>query len=215
MVIVMKIIKNFIPKNTPHNRRPGNITFKSRIIIHNTGNTKSTANNERSWLTNPDNKGTASYHYVVDQDNIIQCLPEEEVSWSAGDGRNGKGNLHGISIEICESGDHDKTMKNALWLICKILKERAWSVSKVTAHKEYSGKQCPRLILPYWGKFLESIEQELNQKNKQQDHWKLEALKELYEAGIINDYDGWSKKLEEPLPAWASFIIMNKIRKEK
>jgi peptidoglycan L-alanyl-D-glutamate endopeptidase CwlK len=43
--------------------------------------------------------------------------------------------------------------------------------------------------------------------------WKLTALKELHGAGIISDYDGWVKRIDEPLPAWATFIIMNNIRK--
>ena len=44
--------------------------------------------------------------------------------------------------------------------------------------------------------------------------WKLVPLQNLYKAGIINDYELWSGQLDEPLPAWAAFAIMEKILKE-
>ncbi|WP_315974005.1 hypothetical protein [Paenibacillus melissococcoides] len=45
------------------------------ITIHNTGNSGSSAKNERGWLTNPDNDRTASYHIVVDEHEAIECIP--------------------------------------------------------------------------------------------------------------------------------------------
>lgn len=37
--------------------------------------------------------------------------------------------------------------------------------------------------------------------------WKTDGLRYLYENNLINDYDGWLAKIDEPLPAWAVFTI--------
>ena len=40
---------------------------KTSITIHSTANEKSTAENERAWLDNINNKRNASWHYVIDE----------------------------------------------------------------------------------------------------------------------------------------------------
>lgn len=156
----MKYIKNHIPTNTPHNRRPGNKMVAEYITIHNTGNEKSTAANERAWLTNPANTRTASYHIVVDEVQAIECLPLNENGWHAGDGC-GKGNMASISIEICESGNYKLAEENAVKLVAKMLYERKWGVDRVKKHQDWSGKYCPRKIIPYWADFIKRIQVEL------------------------------------------------------
>ena len=90
------------------------------ITIHSTGNTKSTARNERDWLTNPTNGRQASWHICVDEKEAIEAIPLNEVAWHAGDGR-GPGNMSSFSIEFCESGDRHKTLLNAAEFGAKIL----------------------------------------------------------------------------------------------
>ena len=43
-----------------------------------------------------------------------------------GTGGTGRGNRKSIGIEICESGDRQKTLQNAAELVAKLLKERGW-----------------------------------------------------------------------------------------
>jgi N-acetyl-anhydromuramyl-L-alanine amidase AmpD len=43
--------------------------------------------------------------------------------------------------------------------------------------------------------------------------WKLQGLKELSDVGIINDYNEWVKKIDEPAPNWLVFTLMNRIYK--
>lgn len=163
----MNIIQDFIPKTTPYNRRPGIISPKNCIVVHNNANLKSTARNERSWLINvnnipkprPDGKpGTgASWNLTVDDIETIEAIPINEVSWSAGDGGQGRGNLHGISIEICEKGGL-KAEKRAIELIAYLMVVYAIPLSEVLPHKFFSGKICPRIILPRWNKFIADIQ---------------------------------------------------------
>ena len=163
----MNYVVDHIPKSTSNNRRNGWAMKPEYITIHSTGNPKSTARNERGWLTNPSNTRQASFHIVADEREAIECIPLNEVAWHAGDGRNGTGNRKTISIEICESGNREKTLQNAVELTAKLLYERGWGVDKLRRHFDWSGKNCPR-ILNYnnwqgWTKFKNDVQKELNQ----------------------------------------------------
>jgi N-acetylmuramoyl-L-alanine amidase len=143
----MNYRKDYIPKSTACNRRPGYAMNATTITIHNTANEKSTAANERSWLTNPANKAQASYHIAVDEREAIECIPLNENAWHAGDGSGAKsGNRTSIGIEICESGNYAKTLDNAVTLVAQMLKERGWGVDRLRRHWDWSGKICPRLM---------------------------------------------------------------------
>ena len=120
----------------------------TRIVIHNTANDAS-AQNEISYMIG-NNKET-SFHYAVDDKEIVQGIPLDRNSWNAGDGGNGKGNREGISIEICYSksgGERFKTAQlNAAELTAKLLKDYGWGIDKVTKHQDYSKKHFPHRTL--------------------------------------------------------------------
>lgn len=132
---------DYIPKDTPYNRRPGIAMDPDLITIHNTANPTSTANGEREWLENPLNEATASYHIVIDQNEAIEVIPLNEVAWHAG---NKEGNMRSIGIEITESGNYQKTLENAEMLVAKMLAERGWETDRLRRHYDWSGKICPR-----------------------------------------------------------------------
>ena len=134
----------------------------TRIVVHNTTNDAS-ARNEVKCMQN--NKSHTSFHYAVDDKEVIQALPLDRNSWNAGDGRNGKGNREGISIEICYSKSGGSCFilaeKRAAKLIAEILDQRGWDISKVTKHQDYSGKYCPHSTLDMgWNRFLKMVEVE-------------------------------------------------------
>jgi N-acetylmuramoyl-L-alanine amidase len=147
-----KYIVNHIQKTTHYNRRPGTAMTPEYLTIHSTGNPTSTAQGERSWLTNTTNQRTASYHLVVDEKNVIECLPFNEMAWHAGDGASGTGNSKSIGLEICESGNRKKTLKNAIALAVKVLNDRGWNESNLKRHYDWPNskgkrKQCPRILI--------------------------------------------------------------------
>ena len=138
----------------------------TRIVVHNTANDAS-ADNEVKYMHKSKAQGgvQTSYHYAVDDKVIVQGIPENRNAWHAGDGRNGKGNREGISIEICysKSGGERflKAEKRAAKLIASILDEKGWSISRVTKHQDYAKKYCPhRTIDLGWDRFLKMIEAE-------------------------------------------------------
>ncbi|WP_025027750.1 peptidoglycan recognition protein family protein [Caldalkalibacillus mannanilyticus] len=164
----MKYIVDHIPLNTPNKRRSGIGMNPTTITIHNTGNPRSTARNERGWLTNPTNQRQASFHIVVDAQEAIECIPLHEVAWHAGDGR-GDGNMKSISIEICESGDYTKNIEHAVQLVAKMLKERGWGIERLRRHWDWSKKVCPRLMYGEgtwnaWESFKVQVRNRLNEQ---------------------------------------------------
>ena len=136
----------------------------TRIVVHNTANDAS-ANNEIKYMISNNNE--VSFHFAVDDKEVVQGIPLNRNAWHAGDGH-GKGNMEGIAIEICYSksgGDRFiKAEQNAAKFIAQLLKERGWGIDKVTKHQDYSGKYCPHRTLDMgWERFLNMIRSELGQ----------------------------------------------------
>jgi N-acetylmuramoyl-L-alanine amidase len=188
----MNYIIDHIPRTTPHNRRPGVPMKPEFITIHSTGNPSSTARNERGWLTNPSNTRTASWHICVDEKEAVEAIPLNEVAWHAGDG-NGQGNRASIGIEICESGDREKTLRNAVQLVAKLLKEKGWGVDRLRRHHDWSGKICPRILQPNnwqgWKDFIKAVEKELNsvaQKTNIPSAWAKTAWDWAKKEGLLD-----------------------------
>lgn len=137
----------------------------TRIVVHNTANDAS-AVNEISYMRS--NSLKVSFHYAVDDKEIVQGIPENRNAWHAGDG-NGKGNREGIGIEICYSksgGDRFiKAEQNAAWFISTLLKKYGWGIDKVTKHQDYMNKYCPHRTLDMgWQRFLNIIKDNMANK---------------------------------------------------
>lgn len=132
------------------------------IVVHNTAN-DSTAMNEINYMIT--NAHKTSFHYAIDDKNIIQGIPDNRNAWQAGDGVNGIGNRKGLSIEICysKSGGEkfDKAEQLAAKFIAYKLKEYGWDISKVKKHQDFSGKYCPHRTLDLgWNRFLNMVSKE-------------------------------------------------------
>ncbi|WP_077317564.1 N-acetylmuramoyl-L-alanine amidase [Virgibacillus proomii] len=154
-----KITKDFIPVSQKK-QRPGFRMNPKYITVHNTANSNKGADAEMHsrYLHNGAGGRTVGWHFTVDDKEIYQHLPTNENGWHAGDG-NGNGNMKSIGIEICENsdGDFDKAVKNAQWLIKKLMKKHNISISNVVPHKHWTGKNCPRLLLGMWETFKDGI----------------------------------------------------------
>ena len=133
------------------------------IVVHNTAN-DATAQNEVAYMIG--NKNQVSFHYAVDDQEIVQGVPINRNTWHAGDG-NGEGNRKGISIEICYSKSggtrFDQAEKNAAHFIATLLRERQWGIEKVKKHQDFRNKYCPHRTLDKgWNGFLQMIKSYLN-----------------------------------------------------
>lgn len=199
---MVEIVKKIVPSSKYSIKCPYAMT-PTRIVVHNTAN-DATALNEIAYMTNNNNE--TSFHYAVDDKQIVQGLEENRNGWHAGDG-NGKGNREGIAIEICYSksgGDRFiKAEKNAVDLIVDILKRYGWGIDKVTKHQDYSGKYCPHRTLDMgWDRFIKMVENKLNGTQNQTTevsnkkvnvYYRVKTKKHgwLPEVKNLEDYAGW------------------------
>ncbi|MED3230794.1 N-acetylmuramoyl-L-alanine amidase family protein [Bacillus amyloliquefaciens] len=134
------------------------------ITFHNTANDAS-ANNEISYMRN--NNETVSYHFAVDDKEVVQGLPTNRNAFHCGDGEYGTGNRKSIGVEVCYSKSGGERYKKAealaIKFIAQLLKERGWGIDRVKKHQDWSGKYCPHRVLDEgrWNAVKASIAAEL------------------------------------------------------
>ncbi len=158
---MLSIFQSLVPKEKwdikcPYAMKP------EYIVVHNTANDAS-ARNEIAYMTRNNNE--VSFHYAVDDKEVIQGIPDSRNAWHAGDGAYGTGNRKGIAIEICfsKSGSvkFDKAEQNAAELIAMKMKEYNIPLSKVRRHYDFATdkKRCPhRTMDKGWERFLTMVQ---------------------------------------------------------
>lgn len=196
---MVNIIKKLVPESKYEIKCPYSMT-PTRIVVHNTAN-DATARNEIAYMTN--NNYETSFHYAVDDKEIVQGLPLDRNGWHSSDG-NGKGNREGIAIEICYSksgGDRFiKAEENAVDLIVYLLKKYNWGIDRVTKHQDYGNhKYCPHRTLDMgWNRFINMIKAKIEDKpepssNVVNCYYKVRTQKHqwLPEVKNLDDYAGY------------------------
>ena len=195
---MVNIIKQIVPESKYGIKCPYEM-IPTRIVVHNTAN-DATARNEIAYMTN--NNYETSFHYAVDDKEIVQGLPLDRNGWHSSDG-NGKGNREGIAIEICYSksgGDRFiKAEENAVDLIVYLLKKYNWGIDRVTKHQDYCGKYCPHRTLDMgWNRFINMIKAKLEDNlqvstNIVNCYYKARTQKHqwLPEVKNLDDYAGY------------------------
>lgn len=154
---------------TPGPNRPGiQLHSVQAIIIHWTANLHpgATADANRRYF----NRGSmirsgkrielhgnkpfryGSAHYIVDEKEVVQCIPEHEVAYHVGDAASKvkfpvPANHCTLGIELCVNGDFVKTLRRAVWLIGDELMLRH-PYAKIGRHYDITGKKCPHMYLP-------------------------------------------------------------------
>ena len=181
----MEIIKKLVPKEKYNIKCP--YTMEPEFIVcHNTAN-KASARNEIAYMISNNNE--VSFHYAIDDKEIVQGIPEDRNAWHASDGANGDGNRKGIAIEICYSycqkevngkWVEDKETWNAQYknkfiaaeklaaqFIASKLKEKGWGIEKVKKHQDFGNhKYCPHRTLDMgWQRFLDMIKSYMNESS--------------------------------------------------
>lgn len=162
----MNIIKNLVSESKYSVKCPYSMTPEF-IVVHNTANDAPAANEIKYMISN-DNQ--VSFHFAVDDKEVIQGLPLDRNAWACGDGTNGSGNRKGIQVEICYSKSggarFENAEKNAAKFIAQLLKERGWGVDKVKKHQDFSNKYCPHRTLDKgWASFVNMVKDYLNELN--------------------------------------------------
>lgn len=141
------------------------------ITVHNTEEITSLLSGIRSaaeqyvLATYNGNMGGAIVHYYVSDGVVWQLLDDYEQGWHSGTGsltkkgnRGGKigGNVDTIAIEVV--GKSSGTEETAKILVAYLCRKYGFAPHMdVYTHKYWSGKYCPRYILPHWEAFIDGV----------------------------------------------------------
>ena len=98
----------------------------------------------------------ASAHYFVDQDSIIQIVPDDELAYHVGAmsyhtrALGSYPNEWTIGVETCvnvKGAGFKKALDQSAQLCAKLLKDHGLTVSSLYRHYDVTGKDCPRYFV--------------------------------------------------------------------
>lgn len=195
--------KQLLPKG--YWLRPGGNYPVTSITLHSTANEKSTAQNERDWMENANNRRPAAWHYVVGDGVVIQAIPDTEEAWHSGVR---EGNRGSVSIEMIESGNRRGVLDTAAEFVADKLLEYGLAVSDIKFHRDWSGKKCPRIFLDKayikpglsWAFFRGRLDFYLKQKQQEDEVMYYQTVESLPE---------WGRPTVEKLVAAGAFADPN------
>lgn len=134
--------------------RPGTRITPKALVIHWTANEGRRADAEanRNYFNKPITE--ASAHYIVDDKQIVRCLPENEMGYHVGAKSYKPDALKRLSsypnnctigIEMCvnQDGDFKAMYQRTVELAADILKRYGWGVDHLWRHFDITGKNCP------------------------------------------------------------------------
>lgn len=185
----LDIIQSIVYPNTVTKLRPGSGLNGTKmpggvkyIVIHDTGmnGADHTASGIDQYIHQQANNAggrVASWHYTIDENEIYQHVPNDEIAWHAGDGSRaygttyfnneyqtwaiGGGNQNGIGIETCINfgGNYQKTLRRTAKLVANLLYEYDLGLDAIKQHFNFSGKNCPAVIRSTDGRWEEFIKE--------------------------------------------------------
>lgn len=204
----MEIIKEIIPL-VRHNR-PGLKMNATSITVHNTGNKNRSANAKMHGRYLQSTKNNVSWHFTVDDQNILQHIPVNEIAWHAGCT---KGNRTSIGIEICMFNgiDTEKAEAKAIELIGHLMK--MYDIKDVKKHQDWTGKYCPQVLLQEerWEEFYLACQKSLAEKENiiqnNVTHWAEPYYKKLRENNIIIH----EKRFDDSLTRGEFFSVISQL----
>lgn len=163
---MMEITKDHIEKN--QFSRPGEkLQSVKAIILHYTACPGASAKNIRDYFQNLKKQNpndniadrSASAHYAVDDDSIIEIIPPDEVAYHVGAKQNQYSiiakslgdrspNNYTIGIEMCHSDESGKispkTIGNTMMLTRYLLDRYELTNNDIYRHYDITGKNCPK-----------------------------------------------------------------------
>jgi N-acetylmuramoyl-L-alanine amidase len=174
---------------TNHNRPKHKLIKLKGLVVHWTANTSvgSDADNNRNFFNTT--KNSVSAHYVIDDKQIVRCLPDNEVGYHVGAKKYTKvgmtltqgtiekdnspfysPNYFTVGIEMCvnQDGDWNKTYQNTVKFSAKFLVENKLTIDNLYRHYDITGKLCPQMMIDEkeWKKFKDAVQLKINEMTK-------------------------------------------------
>lgn len=157
---------------TNHNRPKKKLIKLKGIVIHWTANTTKGADARANRDYFNTTKESASAHYIVDDKEIIRCVPDDEVCFHVGARvytdtgemlrmKPYSPNYFLIGIEMCVNVDADlnQVYKNTVELTAELLNKYKLKIDDLYRHYDITGKCCPRMFVveTEWNKFKQAV----------------------------------------------------------
>ena len=140
--------------------RPGSRLLSVRkLVIHYVANAGTTAKQNRNFfeMRKTGKHGYGSAHYFVDDTEIIQCIPDNEIAYHVGAAKytdyglsiSSYPNARTIGIEFChpdETGKPNYATYKRLVELCKKLccRYKLDPMNDITTHNAITDKNCPK-----------------------------------------------------------------------
>lgn len=152
----LNLFVNLLPEGASNrpSRLPGGKSLQpTYITIHNTANARRGADalmHARYIKGAHAQRREVSWHFTVDDVRCVQHLPANEVGWHALGG-NGKS----IGVEVCEHKgiEEEEAVRRAGLLTAILMFAFDIPPERVVPHREWTGKDCPRVLLRRAGGF--------------------------------------------------------------
>ena len=105
------------------------------------------------WI---DSKGEASAHFIIKDDECLQCWPISKAAWHAGCPA---GNYSSIGIEVVPE-NIDGRFSNASIETLKALLDKYFKDLPLVRHYDWTGKDCPKYYVDSnnWHDLLEKLD---------------------------------------------------------
>ena len=163
----LNLSKEYVPEGKKN--RPGDKSTPAFITVHNTGNTAKGADADahsrlvrnKGYYEIDGKKKWVSWHFTVDDGEVIKQLPINEVGYHAG-----KGNTQSVAIEQCMNQGIDvaKVDERLCQLIAQLRIALSLERRHVVPHKHWTGKNCPVLLLKKWETILNRVDEIVKEK---------------------------------------------------
>lgn len=212
----MYIKKMHIPVGRVNN--PNKRITPTEIILHYIGNAGTSAKNNAVFFAYncPDRR---SANYVVDDNDIYECLP---AGWKSYGTDNGVHNGKAIQIEMCHPDTtgriSEATLNNVVGLCRELM--AMWGISEVIRHYDVTGKRCPLWYVnnpAEWEKLkarILSTEKEVvtvseaPKPDNTPSPWAKDAVEWAVENGIIRGDENGNLGLHEPVTVEKQLTIL-------
>lgn len=144
-------------------------TGQTKTTFHDTGAAGQNARAQRNYLHNGPSEGgkrrLVGFNFAVDDEEIIQLTPLDEVTWAAGTPEGNKTSWH---VEQCFGPgiDWDRSLRNAIALHAGLIAAKGWSVdTALVKHQSWYGKWCPGQVLNkgLWPSVVSQVSQAASQ----------------------------------------------------
>ena len=194
------------------NYSPGRTQPIEYIVVHYTGNSGDTAQNNLDYFART--KTGTSAHYFVDAQSVGQSVLDTDTAWHCGSSspvHPACRNANSIGVEMCDSaGSVPAAVRdNTAALVRALMKKYAVPPERVLRHYDVTGKKCPAPWVDSpgeWDKFKVMLREEENMTQEQFDQmmdsylarrgqrpassWAVPYIQEAIDAGLMSNVGG-------------------------